>query len=103
MPPPYIDHVTWSSLPSGRSLQVYPTVNGRVADTDGAEAEAWREILRQAPDAGSAGMRAQFDCHWAFARLAEPNKPSWNLEPWRPVVTAQQMYDARCNPGGHEE
>lgn len=101
-PPPYISRVVWVTVPSGRSLQIYPTANGRVATGNGAGAEAWREVLRKAPDAASAGMRAQFDCHWAFARLAEPNKPSWNLEPWRPVVSGQQMYDARCNPGGPE-
>jgi hypothetical protein len=92
----------WVSLPSGRSLQIYPTPAGRVATADGAEAEAWREVMRMAPNAETPGMRAQFACHWAFARLAEPNKPSWNLEPWRPVVSAQQLYDARCNPGGPE-
>ncbi|HWC21230.1 MAG TPA: DUF2599 domain-containing protein [Flexivirga sp.] len=102
-PPPYISRVVWVLTPSGRrSLQVYPTANGRTVTGDSAEGEAWREVLRKAPDAGSQGMRAQFDCHWVFARLAEPNKPSWNLEPWRPVVTGQQMYDARCNPGGPE-
>jgi hypothetical protein len=47
-------------------------------------------------------MRAQFDCHWRFARIVEPDKPSWNLEPWRPVVTESEMVDARCNPGGPE-
>lgn len=90
------------SLPSGRSLQVYPTPSGRVTTADGAEDEAWSEVVRKAPGAEMRSMRAQFDRHWAFARLAEPHKPSWNLEPWRPVVSAQQMYDARCNPGGPE-
>lgn len=90
------------TLPSGRSLQVYPTENGRVTTADGAGDEAWREVLAKAPNAGTKGMRAQFECHWAFARLAAPDKPSWNLEPWRPVVSAQAMYDARCNPGGPE-
>lgn len=101
-PPPYISRVVWVSLPSGRSLQIYPTANGRTVTGDSAEGEAWREVLRKAPGAGTPGMRAQFECHWVFARLAEPNKPSWNLEPWRPVVSAQQMYDTRCNPGGAE-
>lgn len=102
IPPPYIAKVVWVTLPSGRSLQIYPTANGRIADATGAEDEAWREVLRKAPNAGTAGMRAQFDCHWQFARLAEPKKPSWNLETWRPVVSARQMYDTRCNPGGPE-
>lgn len=102
IPPPYIARVIWVTLPSGRSLQIYPTANGRIADAAGAEDEAWREVLRKAPNAGTAGMRAQFDCHWQLARLAAPKKPSWNLEPWRPVVSAQRMYDTRCNPGGPE-
>jgi len=99
---PYIAKVVWVSLPSGRSLQIYPTARGRTARAAGAEGVAWREVLRKAPNAASPGMRAQFDCHWAFARLAAPHKVSWNLEPWRPVVSAQRMYDTGCNPGGPE-
>ncbi|RNI19882.1 DUF2599 domain-containing protein [Flexivirga caeni] len=99
-PAPYILKAVWVSLPSGRSLQVYPTANGRSTQAPGAESEAWHEVLRLAPNAGTPGMRAQFECHWEFARIADPGKRSWNLEPWRPVVSAQQLYDARCNPGG---
>ena len=60
-------------------------------------------MLRLAPDAGTPGMRAQFDCHWTYARLVAPDKHSWNLEPWRPVVGAQAMTRAGCNPGGGDE
>ena len=49
------------------------------------------------------GMRDQFMCHWQFAEIAEPGKTSWNLEPWRPVVSTTKMIDAGCNPGGTEE
>ena len=49
------------------------------------------------------GMRAQFDCHWRFARFAEPGKVSWNLEPWRPGVDDDAMLASACNPGGAVE
>jgi hypothetical protein len=48
-------------------------------------------------------MREQFMCHWQYAEFAQPGKTSWNLEPWRPQVTADQMVAAGCNPGGTEE
>jgi hypothetical protein len=60
-------------------------------------------VLAASPDADTAGMRAQFICHWQFAEIAEPGKTSWNLEPWRPVVDESQMVASRCNPGGSGE
>lgn len=60
-------------------------------------------MLALAPDGGGPGMRAQFDCHWVFARLVDPNKASWNLEPNRPVVGVAEMIATRCNPGFAEE
>lgn len=106
-PPPYIDHVTWAKWGDLSSLRVYPTPAGR--DTSGrpgtaAQAdEAWGEVLALSPDAAIAGMKEQFVCHWRFAEIAEPGKVSWNLEPWRPEVSPDQMMAARCNPGGTEE
>jgi hypothetical protein len=99
--PPYIDSVRWVTG-SGRSLRVYPTAAGRTTQGPVDADEAWTEVLRLAPDADRPGMRAQFECHWTYARLVAPDKPSWNLEPWRPVVPAQEMVDAACNPGGPE-
>ncbi|MGC4961590.1 DUF2599 domain-containing protein [Gordonia sp. DT218] len=101
--PPYVDHVEWVQTAVGPSLQVHPTTSGRRTDDPRGADVAWHEVLAQAPDADTPGMRAQFDCHWQFARLVEPNKPSWNLEPSRPVVTDQVMIETRCNPGGPEE
>jgi Protein of unknown function (DUF2599) len=101
-PAPYVDHVRWVTASGGRSLRVYPTKAGRTTQGPGDEAEAWSEVLRMAPDADQPGMRAQFDCHWTYARLAAPDKPSWNLEPWRPVVSSEEMTQAACNPGGPE-
>ena len=70
--------------------------------SDGAGADiAWAEVVALAPDAQTAGMRMQFDCHW-YGRVFIPDKPSWNLEPWRPQVDEGLMAASRCNPGGPE-
>jgi hypothetical protein len=110
--PPFVDHVEWAQIESGPwgrvpSLRVYPTASGRAAarriGSAGADAdEAWNEVLAMAPDAGTAGMREQFICHWELAEFAQPGKASWNLEPWRPVVSAEEMAGSGCNPGGSE-
>lgn len=101
-PGPLVASATWVRGSGGRSLHVVPTAAGRAASGPSDEARAWAEVLRIALDADAPSMQAQFDCHWVYARLVQPDKPSWNLEPWRPVVTDQQMVDAQCNPGGPE-
>ena len=105
--PPYVDHVQWAKWADLSSLRVYPTESAREASlqpgTDGQADEAWAEVLTLSPDADMPGMKAQFLCHWHFAEFAEPGKVSWNLEPWRNVVSDQQMVAAGCNPGGTEE
>jgi len=105
--PPYVDHVQWAKWADLSSLRVYPTEAAREASlqpgTDGQADEAWTEVLTLSPDADMPGMKAQFLCHWHFAEFAEPGKVSWNLEPWRNVVSDQQMVAAGCNPGGTEE
>ncbi|MGK2317328.1 DUF2599 domain-containing protein [Gordonia rhizosphera] len=103
LPPPYVDHVDWVQTSLGPSLQIHPTPSGRRTENPQGAQIAWTEVLRLAPDADTPGMRAQFDCHWDFARAVEPDKPSWNIEPWRPVVTDDVMIATRCNPGGPEE
>jgi hypothetical protein len=106
--PPFVDHTEWMRWGGGlTSLRVFPTPSGRAAArAPGAAAsadEAWAEVLALSPDADTAGMRAQFICHWQFAELAQPGKASWNLEPWRPVVDDAEMVSSGCNPGGPEE
>lgn len=109
--PPFIDHTLWARWQGLPSLRVFPTPAGRIAaratgatgDTGASADEAWAEVLARSPDADTPGMRAQFVCHWQFAELAQPGKPSWNLEPWRPVVDDTQMLATGCNPGGPEE
>jgi hypothetical protein len=106
-PPPLVDHTEWAYWGRLSSLRVYPTSSGRAAarqpGTTAAADEAWAEVLALSPDADTAGMRAQFVCHWQFAEIAQPGKTSWNLEPWRPVVDDSEMFASGCNPGGPEE
>lgn len=105
--PPYIDHTQWAQWQGRSSLRVFPSPAGRAAaKTPGTMAladEAWGEVLARSPDADTAGMRAQFLCHWQFAEFVQPGKVSWNLEPWRPVVDDTEMVATGCNPGGPEE
>ncbi|WP_342774305.1 DUF2599 domain-containing protein [Gordonia oryzae] len=101
--PPYIDHVQWVQTQVGPSLQIHPTSSGRKTTSDNGADVAWAEVLALAPNADTAGMRAQFDCHWTYARIVAPDKPSWNIEPDRPVVSQQEMINSMCNPGGPEE
>lgn len=106
--PPFVDHTQWVQWDGQSSLRVYPTPSARAAarqlDPDEADAaEAWNEVVTQAPDADTPGMREQFICHWHVAEIARPGKTSWNLEPWRPVVDPATMLGSGCNPGGSEE
>nr|WP_245569651.1 DUF2599 domain-containing protein [Gordonia shandongensis] len=103
LPPPYIASLSWVQTEVGPSLQIVPTRNGRDVSSPTAGDEAWREVLDREPGADTPGMKEQFDCHWTFARLIDPEKPSWNLEPDRPVVSPDEMIATRCNPGGPEE
>lgn len=106
-PPPYIDSARWVSYDGLPTLRVYPTAAGRevagdFGKTAAQSAQAWAEVLALAPDADTASMRSQFLCHWRFAEFAEPGKPSWDLESWRPAVDENTMLLAGCNPGGDE-
>ena len=101
--PPYIERTEWTDTDVGPSLSVFPTNSGRYTTDPGAMAAAWAEVVALDPTADTPGMQAQFDCHWRFARIVEPEKPSWNLEPGRPVVAEEDMVGAGCNPGFAEE
>ena len=99
---PLIDHIAWTTNIDGARLLVYPTAAGRHTDFPGSDLRAWREIRTADPGADTAGMWDQFRCHWEWARLIARDKPSWNLEPWRPAVGYAATVDAACNPGGPE-
>lgn len=90
---PLIRDATWGEREGGRSLAVDPAPEVRLGGPAELDA-AWAELIEILPDADSPGMRMQFDCH----RLGAPAKDTWNLEPWRPQVSAAEMARARCNP-----
>lgn len=100
--PPFIASTTWDDSDYGVTLRIAPTRSGRLASGVNDSATAWQEVLRLAPDANTPGMWEQFNCHWTWARILEPNKATWNVEPWRPVVDEAQMLADGCNPGGPE-
>ncbi|WP_238845141.1 DUF2599 domain-containing protein [Nocardia terpenica] len=97
---PLIDRTEWTDDPDGHRLRVYPSAAGRADTFAPALDRAWGEVLASAPDADTPGMYDQFKCHWQWARVMMPNKPSWNLEPWRPAVGYEATVQAMCNPGG---
>lgn len=94
----YIARMEWVSGARGKSLHITPTEQGRTATSPDAEVKAWVEVLQREPKAAGISMQRQFSCHWRFAR----DKPTWNLETWRPVVSMKAVIDAQCNPGGPE-
>ncbi|TSD94483.1 DUF2599 domain-containing protein [Skermania sp. ID1734] len=100
---PLIDHVQWTTTRQGKRLMIFPTEAGRKDQFPSAVDRAWAEVVRLAPGADTPGMFDQFRCHWNWARAVAPDKPSWNLEPWRPAVGYDATVQAFCNPGGPEE
>lgn len=104
---PYVDRTQWVSYEDGTSLRVYPTDTARTeagqTGTLRQGEQAWSEVVRRNPEANTPGMREQFLCHWQFAEIIEPGKTSWNLEPWRPVMSTLSLLASGCNAGGMEE
>jgi hypothetical protein len=88
-----VDSAVWGRAEGGRSLAVSPSGWGRVGSL-AAQEGLWAQVVAQAPDADTPGMRAQLECH----ELGAPDKETWNLEPWRPDVDALEMIKDRCNP-----
>lgn len=100
-----IDHATWVHYSDGWTLQVYPT--GWARFNGGSHlvgSYAWDELYTKYKNRGLntnlAGMRDQLICHEEFVALRSPNKPSWNLDEWRPNVGYLQTLNASCNLGG---
>jgi len=92
-PEPLILSAEWGNHDGGRSVAVEPSdcvrTNGLALRDD-----VWATLVANVPDADVPGMRDQLVCHMIGAQ----DKPTWNLEPWRPEVGLQQTILSLCNP-----
>lgn len=99
----------YKSASRGYTLEVYPTLWGRVGAYPTAaglvpygllRSAFWNEVKAKAPGTreDTSSMRDQLYCHIDAVRFREPNKPSWNLDTWRPRVSYATMLARRCNP-----
>jgi len=83
----------WGEREGGRSLAVTPADWSRRGGL-AADALVPAQVVAAEPEAGTATMRDQLACHQHGA----PRKARWNIEPWRPRVSALELVAARCNP-----
>lgn len=94
----YVERVKWIADPNGRRLAVYPTDYARHDAPSTEWPLAWAEVVSREPEVDHRRLRDQFRCHAEFTTIVEPDKPSWNLELWRPDVGYLDTVVARCNP-----
>ncbi len=90
-----VEGTDWGDREGGRSLAVSPTDWARTAGQAGVDV-AWAELVAADPEVDTSTMRDQLECH----AIGAPDKPTWNLEPWRPDVGLLATMAARCNPTG---
>jgi hypothetical protein len=83
----------WGEREGGRSLAVDATAWARAAGQAGQDL-VWAQVVAAEPEADTTTMRDQLVCH----AVGAPDKPTWNLEPWRPDVGLLATMAARCNP-----
>lgn len=104
-----IKDATWELEQGGWTLHVTPTTWAR-AQAGGylPGAAGWNELYSKYKDVGRGirsnlnGMRDQYICHQVFVAIRYPNKPTWNLDEWRPDVGYLNTVNASCNPGPGE-
>jgi hypothetical protein len=105
--PGFIADARWVENSKGWTLEVTPTAQARAAKGDyEAGVRGWDELEAHYPDERLVTyretLRNQYICHQQFATIAEPDKPTWNLELWRQDVPYALVVVAACNPGGPE-
>ena len=102
-----IDKATWSSgKPGQRTLEVVPTRWARANAGNFAVGVAdWNELYgkykRRGLTRNLASMKEQLICHQVVVAIVAPDKPSWNLDEWRPEVGYERLVQQRCNPGAN--
>jgi hypothetical protein len=102
-----IEKVEWVQGHKGWVLKVTPTQYARDqgGSFDTGEAD-WRELEANYPSSmltdNAESLKNQLICHQQFATVAQPDKPTWDLEAWRPPFSYLDTVAAQCNPGGAE-
>jgi len=90
---PLILSAEWGRHDGGHSIAITPSDcvrrNGLVMRD-----QVWEALVSLDSEASGPGMRDQLICHMIGAQ----DKPTWNLEPWRPAVGLQQTILNLCNP-----
>jgi Protein of unknown function (DUF2599) len=99
-----IDHATWVHHAEGWTLQVTPTGWQRFWNGYWPASAGWDELYSKYRNLGLntnlQGMRDQYICHVQIVSVRAPNRPTWNLDEWRPNVGYVQTINSSCNPGG---
>lgn len=101
-----IKSAAWTESEDGWTLEVTPTNWARkFAGGYLPGAAGWDELLEKYRDDGRGitinldGLRDQYICHQQVVAIVEPEKPTWNIDEWRPDVSYLQTVNERCNPG----
>jgi hypothetical protein len=100
-----ISSARWVLHDEGWTLEVTPTWWAR-ANAGGylPGANGWDELYAKYHNLGLCcnltGMRDQYICHQQIVAVRDPNKPTWNIDEWRPDVGYPETVNASCNPGG---
>jgi len=97
-----IAHATWTHVAQGWRIIVTPSACGRVAAPAHPQTAFAQAIAGAAPPAGRphgwdpspGSLLEQLRCHADFAA----DKPTWDLEAWRPQVSWLQEILDLCNP-----
>jgi Protein of unknown function (DUF2599) len=99
-----ISSASWVWHSEGWTLQVTPTSWQRFWNGYWPGSAGWDELYAKYRDRGLntnlAGMRDQYICYVQIVSVYAPNKPTWNLDEWRPNVGYAQTVNSSCNPGG---
>jgi hypothetical protein len=100
-----IDHASWVyNNGDGWTLEVTPTWWQRVWNGYWPGSAGWDELYAKYSNSGLNtnldGMRDQYICHVQIVSVRAPNKPTWNLDEWRPDVSYLDTINSSCNPGG---
>jgi hypothetical protein len=100
--PTLIDHATWTRAPQGWRIIVTASTCGRAVAAARPQAAFAQAIGAAAPppgrprgwDPSPGSLLEQLRCHADFAR----DKPTWDLEAWRPQVPWLLEVLDLCNP-----